>query len=103
MPDYIDLIERLEQYCDRARLAGDLSDEEEYWLIRNSMAALKELYQWQPMETAPRDGTKIAVWDTITGYTPWVYWEDDGWMSECIAWSGRPIRWMPQPCRPKGV
>lgn len=63
--------------------------------------------EWQPIETAPRDGTLILVNDTTPGGTPWVaaVWLDAG---EWRGWSydseldrdanplgPRPTHWMP--------
>lgn len=42
----------------------------------------KQIMAWQPIETAPKDGSLILVNDTNDGYTPWVaasYVESEEW------------------------
>ncbi|WGR59952.1 DUF551 domain-containing protein [Paracoccus ferrooxidans] len=66
---------------------------------------------WQPIETAPRDGTKIDLW---TGYNEriadsmwlngrgWVFWGTDGF--ESPGWEKvfpAPTHWMPLPQPPE--
>jgi hypothetical protein len=64
---------------------------------------------WQPIETAPRDGTTVLVNDTTPGYTPWVaamYIESKEWSGwayddEATADSNplgpNPTHWIPLP------
>ena len=80
--------------------------------------------QWQPIETAPKDGRTILLggfnllnkWRTMRGQ--WVdqdyidnYWEDPdagepGWYETCVEgdvpnmWLIEPTRWMPLPAEP---
>ena len=51
--------------------------------------------QWQPIESAPRDGTIIDVWVPGHGRECDV-WYDDGWSFPVI-----PTHWMPIPAPPK--
>lgn len=59
---------------------------------------------WQPIETAPRDGTEIIGHDIRTGVshvTRWDYgWDDpdDHYYSEAPEYS--PTHWMPLPSPP---
>lgn len=62
--------------------------------------------EWQPIETAPKDGTQFLGWDQ--GYFIVVYWEidDDVEEDQCwrISYSGDlmfPTHWMPLPEPPK--
>lgn len=64
--------------------------------------------EWQPIETAPKDGTKVLGWDggtmtTVEWYELGGYWsllavgawaEDSEWV---------PTHWMPLPEPPTGV
>lgn len=71
--------------------------------------------EWQPMATAPRDGTAILAYDKnrqvfITWYSRSTYYEkmcpnaDTCWSSDnCQDYGGweRPLGWMPLPEPPK--
>ncbi len=40
--------------------------------------------EWQPIETAPRDGTKIAIWSPKYDHIPIAHWgEQDGEDEDC--------------------
>ena len=55
---------------------------------------------WQPMDTAPKDGTKIIVCTKWNDFVPWVSWDGKVWMSDFIRWNAQPIAWMPFPDPP---
>ena len=64
---------------------------------------------WQPIETAPKDGTKvlaIAV-DDIRNGTPHMSIARKSsrghWLTEPGAWAIYPTHWMPLPAPPKDV
>jgi hypothetical protein len=67
-----------------------------------------ELVGWQPIETAPKDGTKIIVYrpKADTGYIPHVgmdYWMKTSYGSYCWGKSRidtKPTHWMPFPPSP---
>jgi len=77
--------------------------------IPSLTAALEELGGgWQPIETAPKDGTEIIVWWPEIGHpyiTKWTRFINgnlyrDGW--HCGIWEvERPTHWMPSPKPPK--
>lgn len=71
--------------------------------------------EWQPIETAPKDGTfilitggRVDVYEWYNGKEPesvMATWTLDGW--HFASWDGafrseylRPTHWMPQPCPP---
>jgi len=74
--------------------------------VRAIEAATKD--KWQPIETAPRDGTDIIVWDgdivTITTWGKTAHVPLYGWLQ--VAWADpqdvdlmypQPTHWMPRP------
>jgi hypothetical protein len=68
-----------------------------------------EMSEWQPIETAPKDGTTIlAFFADRVGYVARqdvqaVAWrENDGWASTQTGWTlAWPTHWMPLPDPPK--
>jgi hypothetical protein len=60
---------------------------------------------WQPIETAPTDGTKILVWDGIAVEILWVRGDKKAWKhiitSEIKGKLYKPTHWMPIPEAPK--
>lgn len=89
---------------------------------RAGLASQAQQSQWMPIETAPRDGTVIIVWDGYTGFGSTVgaaYWSKEVLYREdlCILdepagwrWSSdnskngmaRATHWMPLPPAPEG-
>lgn len=67
--------------------------------------------EWQPIETAPRDGTRIIVYrPKFDGdYIPqvgWDFWMTGSYYSECWGKSRKdcpPTHWMPFPDPPEGA
>lgn len=68
--------------------------------------------EWQPIETAPKDGTTILFWDDLMDYQigSWSEYEDpdgeprEGWndgIFPIIGDSGQPSHWMPLPQPPQ--
>ena len=59
---------------------------------------------WQPIESAPRDGTMIVACNAnvpMRGYT-FIFWDDDGWAGYTADDDKRlvkfaPTHWMPLP------
>jgi hypothetical protein len=69
--------------------------------------------EWQPIETAPKDGTQILVWDGANAQVAEFYVRADGssswelghrWVNghtrESWSCSGVLTHWMPLPARP---
>ena len=63
--------------------------------------------EWQPIETAPKDGTQILVYEPEEKYTPiYVVVYDNGkWIEasgeQYANW--KPTHWMPLPLPPKDL
>ena len=60
-----------------------------------------QIGQWQPIETAPKDGTEILLYP----YTV-AYWDDersDFYQDESHVFAERPTQWMPLPERPENT
>jgi hypothetical protein len=56
--------------------------------------------EWQPIATAPRNGSEILAWDEL-GFCAVVYWDDAR-----VEWTNgdivlQPTHWMPLPKGPK--
>lgn len=66
--------------------------------------------EWQPIETAPKDGTKVLLWEA--GHAPYVgsrddqddeWWTDEDWANDaarCFPPRCNPSHWMPLPPPP---
>lgn len=55
--------------------------------------------EWQPIETAPKDGTWFLAYEAdVPMYT--AHWDEDGWYD--LEWKCRPTHWMPLPEPPSG-
>jgi hypothetical protein len=69
-----------------------------------AQAAENERLQWQPIDTAPKDGTTILGWECDEILLV-AYCVDDKWiwmnfMSDHTSWSPNPTHWMPLPAPP---
>jgi hypothetical protein len=72
--------------------------------------------EWQPIETAPKDGRLVDVW-TVRGRVADVHWGVDTEGNQAVGWlkpynpdinsqlmrEGAPTHWMPLPASPKGT
>lgn len=67
---------------------------------------LSKMNSWQPIKTAPRDGTRIIAWCgdyADVCFIPYAYGEDR-WMTDSrISFGGweEPTHWMPLPDKPE--
>ncbi|WP_243350829.1 Lar family restriction alleviation protein [Stenotrophomonas acidaminiphila] len=63
--------------CDNCGASSGYTDRScaELW---NTRAALRSAPEWQPIETAPRDGTRILLWDADRAEPVFGRWIDDG-------------------------
>ena len=67
--DYADRIEQLE-----AKLAR--SDRKEIEAVYRKLGELEAKHQWQPIETAPKDGTEIFIYRYGWPWAPVAKWTD---------------------------
>lgn len=59
---------------------------------------------WQPIETAPRDGTRFTVWDKIHGHAVYqISWNGRNFSSYNEQWSGSFDFWHAPPTAPHGA
>lgn len=60
--------------------------------------------EWQPIETAPKDGNEILLWVVDLGARP-AFWENDVWCSpvdgHTMYGNGEVSHWMPLPEPPQ--
>jgi hypothetical protein len=106
---------------DSLKKAINIAVMQKYGALSEEANALQKLYatekafmNWQPIETAPKDGTEIlmavrypvdetikGVWDTLFGYfdTNFEEYPDGIWAFDCNLpiITGRPTHWMPVP------
>ena len=62
---------------------------------------------WQPIETAPKDGTWVLLYHFHARISDW-YWDGDKWNSDVLEWSDdqaelAPTHWMPLPTPPRSA
>ncbi len=99
-------VERLQVDLNRAHEALDERDELRERVERLT-AALKAQTGWQPIETAPKDGTKLQGWN-VDGWIPRIRFHSDrtGWQyAEGNTWwtfseYRQPTHWQPLPQPP---
>ena len=106
MTDPMELAGRLEAY----RPTNEWGDPVHHVITDEAAACIREMVEWRPIETAPRDGTWVVLKDEYSPATigQWAHNDDatypwrvfDG-SDECNAWvAGRPCYWLPLPPAP---
>jgi len=69
-------------------------------IYRAMLAAAPPVDGWQPIETAPRDGTPVlAYWPGEAAMFGVVMWDGDDWRESEYVWR-YPTHWMPLPQPP---
>ena len=64
---------------------------------------MSEPARWQPIETAPKDGTRILLWLEPTRIAMPFAWQDGRWMGDDYPLNmATPTHWMPIPPPPEG-
>jgi hypothetical protein len=86
---------------------------DELTYLRRRVAVLEAQIEWQPIETAPKDGSQIDVFVLHRGRVCNVRWSLNGCWSEYAlddfdgtSWQkldGLPTHWMPLPKPPKEI
>lgn len=74
-------------------------------------AAYPKAPEWQPIETAPKDGTRVLLWVPpmiagnveLSGYATAGRWDSLGWHSGITTLACQPTLWMPLPRPPEIV
>ena len=107
-------LEEVEQWIKRSRSTtyGDrglrLQMEEAQRWLSDYADALREprLGTWQPIETAPKDGTRVLTYCATTSFSNQRFdlmhfaWH---WRSHCMGLANQPTHWMPLPPAPREV
>lgn len=59
--------------------------------------------EWQPIETAPRDGTRVLAWSARWQAPSTAQWYGNAWMldSSIGQFVHQPTHWMPLPTPPQ--
>jgi hypothetical protein len=65
-------------------------------------ASHRALREWQPIETAPKDGTQVWAWDAERGSNP-ALWVDGAWWITYDDAMIHPTHWMPLPDPPAAL
>lgn len=55
---------------------------------------------WQPIETAPRDGTPVDLWHKSGGRIPETWWDAEDQCWSCAMDDTDMTHWMPMPSPP---
>jgi hypothetical protein len=60
---------------------------------------------WQPIETAPKDGKLVLVYAGFIGIASYYNWLGNGWQwcddGEGLPYDPQPTHWMPLPAPPQ--
>lgn len=70
--------------------------------LLTKLAAVVEMAGWQPIETAPKDGTEILCWSESNQRLYVLAWHKHNWLEHEIDgnWGRCPTHWMPLPATP---
>jgi hypothetical protein len=76
--------------------------------LKAEVERLRKAGEWQPIETAPNDGTEILTYNDISGIhqVSWSYgnrsghWETERWLDRETNWVIDPTHWVPLPKPP---
>ena len=57
---------------------------------------------WQPIETAPRDGTRVLTYDSVRGFRDLMKWnmKTGDWRDDAGEFFLQPTHWQPLPAPP---
>ena len=83
-----------------------LGDQQLGVLLAKKLDAEQKMTQWQPITTAPKDGTWILVFDQSSDHTvnlaTWLALDDGSWVEPYEQWTTfKPTHWQPLPDAPK--
>ena len=76
--------------------------------LKSRIAELEAAAQWRPMDTAPRDGTKVLIASLTNKYLPpRVFAFRDRWVSQSVELTDKQAKehnavWLPIPALPEG-
>ena len=101
-------LEETQLNCDDNENAHRTSDQwRSHWQTKaGELQSKLDAVRWQPIETAPKDGTAILV-NTGYAHDAWQYvtahYRNDLWVACCSSSIVRPTHWMPLPEPPQAL
>lgn len=98
--------------CSEAQRAADLATctsltsylANEILALCDAALAVVPLPEWQPIETAPKDGTRVLLWRRAIRDQPAPIMADGFWCETCWVWPyilSEPTHWQPLPAPPE--
>ncbi len=76
----------------------------EYRDSMRAALAVVPMTEWQPIETAPKDGTRVLLWRRAIRDQPTPIMADGFWCETCWVWPyilSEPTHWQPLPAPPE--
>ena len=102
-PTRSSLVKSFQKWWGDGSIAQQRTPERVAWLAWSQAASAVQRSAWQPIETAPRDGSQILVWDGKDVFIAWCCkgrWMYDDLMESPYLTPWHPTHWQPLPSPP---